>query len=392
MFDLSATFNGRCDAVIWPPETPLRPASVHGDARCDDPGNRVDATSKRYEIDDRSVYYRTRRRFAVSAALVMVLVVFAVIPRDARAGTAQPLAQSLASQPVMYGPGWERIVNPDGTVEMHQLPTFQRYDGVWRPASALNRSNGDWPYLLTETSTSFAVNRLSRTFQQAKVSGATYDFRPETIKETVKIPMAPQSPLVSVQLSTTGLTVGIANGTITLKDSGGTTIWAASGFHAWDSSAGPQMWQNPIISLAFSSGILNVTLNSDMLAHASYPLYVDPTWTLGSTLGWGASIFQDAVVDQGDHTVKIGWLADNFNDNVNEIWTIDAGTAIFTGGVMQLLSGTTVHAGNSWYDQRFAFSVNFMNLGIAGFAFRVPDVGIGINKYQLIVNGTTGYV
>src|SRR3989442_2957911 len=221
MFDLSATFNGRCDAVIWPPETPLRPASVHGDARCDDPGNRVDATSKRYEIDDRSVYYRTRRLFAVSAALVMVLVVFAVIPRDARAGTAQPLAQSLASQSVMYGPGWERIVNPDGTVEMHQLPTFQRYDGVWRPASALNRSNGDWPYLLTETSTSFAVNRLSRTFQQAKVSGATYDFRPETIKETVKIPMAPQSPLVSVQLSTTGLTVGIANGTITLKDSGG---------------------------------------------------------------------------------------------------------------------------------------------------------------------------
>src|SRR2546428_5373869 len=209
--------------------------------------------SDRFPLPSRP--YRTRRLFAVSAALVMVLVVFAVIPRDARAGTAQPLAQSLASQSVMYGPGWERIVNPDGTVEMHQLPTFQRYDGVWRPASALNRSNGDWPYLLTETSTSFAVNRLSRTFQQAKVSGATYDFRPETIKETVKIPMAPPSPLISVPLSTSGFTVGIANGTITLNDSGGRTIWTASGFHAWDSSVDPQMWQDPITSIAFSNGI-----------------------------------------------------------------------------------------------------------------------------------------
>ena len=41
-----------------------------------------------------------------------------------------------------------------------------------------------------------------------------------------------------------------------------------------------------------------MTLNSDMLAHAVYPLFVDPTWTLSSTLGWGASMFQDAVIDQ----------------------------------------------------------------------------------------------
>ena len=73
---------------------------------------------------------RGRRLFAVSAALIMVLVVFAVIPRDVRAGAVQPLDQPLASQSVTYGPGWERIVNPDGTVEMHELPTFQRWDGV----------------------------------------------------------------------------------------------------------------------------------------------------------------------------------------------------------------------------------------------------------------------
>ena len=333
--------------------------------------------------------YRTRRLFAGSAALLMVLVVFAVIPRDVRAGTVQPLPQPLASQSVTYGPGWERIANPDGTVEMHQLPTFQRYDGVWRPVSALNRSNGDWPYLLTETSTSFSAKRFSRLFEQTKVSGATYDFRPETIKETVKIPMAPQSPLISVPLSTTGLTAGIANGTVTLKDSSGTTIWTTSGFHAWDSSPDPQMWPNPIASIAIANGILNVTLNSDMLAHALYPLYVDPTWTLSSTLGWGASTFQDAVVDQGDHMIKIGWLADNFNDNVNEIWTIDAGPVAFTGGVMQLSPGSSVHAGGPWYNQRDAFTVNFVTLGTAGFAFRRVDVN---NRYHLFMDPSTGYV
>ena len=57
---------------------------------------------------------------------------------------------------------------------------------------------------------------------------------------------------------------------------------------------------------------------------------------------------------------------------------------------MQLQAGSSVHAGSTWYDQRFGFTVNFLNLGIAGFAFRVPD--IGNTKYQLIVNGSTGYV
>src|SRR5437879_10540892 len=194
--------------------------------------------------------------------------------------------------------------------------------------------------------------------------------------------MAPQSPLISVPLSTTGLTAGIANGTVTLKDSSGTTIWTTSGFHAWDSSPDPQMWPNPIASIAIANGILNVTLNSDMLAHALYPLYVDPTWTLSSTLGWGASTFQDAVVDQGDHMIKIGWLAANLNDNVNEIWTIDAGAVTFSGGVMNVPAGASVHAGSSWSNQRFAFTVNFVSTASARFTFRRGDAN---HEYELVV-------
>src|SRR3989475_7902730 len=221
---------------------------------------------------------RGRRLFAVSAALIMVLVVFAVIPRDVRAGAVQPLDQPLASQSVTYGPGWERIVNPDGTVEMHELPTFQRWDGVWRPVSSLNRSTGDWPYQLADTQTRFSVTRLGATFVQAKVPGATYEFRPEAAKETIAIPMAPPTSVISVALTTTALNVNIANNTILLSITGSPTMWSAGGFHAWDSSPVPQMWPKAVSSLAFSNGILNVTLNADMLAHARYPVYHDPPW------------------------------------------------------------------------------------------------------------------
>jgi RHS repeat-associated protein len=279
-------------------------------------------------------------------------------------------------------------MNPDGTVEMHLLPTFQRWDGVWQPLSALNRSTGNWPYSLTDGPSSMSVARLGATFNQAKVPGATYEFRPEMIKETIAIPTAPPS-VISVAVGTTGLDVSIANNTVLLGIPGGPGMWAAGGFHAWDSSPIPQTWPNAVSSLAYSNGILNVTLNADMLAHAVYPLYVDPTWTLSSSLGWGAAAFQDAVVDQGDHNIKIGWLADNFNDNANEIWTIDAGAVTFTGGVMNVPAGSSVHAGSSWYNQRFAFTVNFVSLGSAGFAFRRVDVN---NKYQLVVAGSTGSV
>src|SRR5206468_8267613 len=78
---------------------------------------------------------RARRFFAASAALLMLLVAFAGTAREARAEAAHPLV----ALSVTYGPGWERVVNADGRVEMHQLPTFQRWDGVWQSVSSLNR-------------------------------------------------------------------------------------------------------------------------------------------------------------------------------------------------------------------------------------------------------------
>src|SRR5439155_4514308 len=74
---------------------------------------------------------------------------------------------------------------------------------------------------------------------------------------------------------------------------------------------------------------------------------------------------------------------------MNEIWTVDAGAVTFSGGVMNVPAGSSVHAGGSWYNQRFAFTLNFVTLGSAGFAFRRVDVN---NRYQLVVAGGTGFV
>src|SRR5207247_1153841 len=166
-------------------------------------GCRSELTSGSETFRSAPTSYRFRRLFAGSAALLMVLVVFAAIPRDARAGAAQPLAQPLTSQSVTYGQGWERIGNTDGTVEMIYLRTFQRWDDAWRPASSLNRSTGEWPYQSTDTPTSVSITRLGATFVQAKIPGATYEFRAEAIKETIAIPMAPPSPVLPVTFTTT---------------------------------------------------------------------------------------------------------------------------------------------------------------------------------------------
>lgn len=331
------------------------------------------------ESTEGPIGYRFRRLFAGSAALVLVLVTFAVFPLDVRAETAPPFV----SQSETYGPGWKRVANPDGTVEMTYLRTFQRWDGVWRPATSLDRPTGEWPYQLTEGPTTMTVTRLGTTFVQAKVPGATYEFRDEAIKETIEIPTAPPSPDISMAFTTTNLDVTFVDKTITLELPWGERMWTATDLHAWDSSPDPQTWPDAVTSLAHANGVLTLTLNADMLARAVYPLYVDPTWTLSSGVGWGASTFVDAVEDRGDHKIKIGWLADSFGDNTNEQWTIEAGTATFAGGVMQLASGTTVRAGSPWTDHKLRSIVRFTSSGVLSEYFRYQDIN---NHYFLEIS------
>jgi RHS repeat-associated protein len=171
-----------------------------------------------------------------------------------------------------------------------------------------------------------------------------------------------------------------------LTDQTGVEVWRTEPFHAWDSAETPQLWDNPVTSFTYVDGQIVLVLEEKMLATASYPLYLDPTWTLSSSLGWGASTFQDAVEDKGDHNIKIGWFADNFNDNTNEgQWVVESGSVTFATGVMQLGTSTTVKlnlaGSNLWADYRFAYKIRFTQAGGTAQAyFRYADAN---NHYYL---------
>jgi RHS repeat-associated protein len=106
-------------------------------------------------------------------------------------------------------------------------------------------------------------------------------------------------------------------------------------------------------------------------------------WTDDIAVTYATGSYRDATEDQGDHTKKIGWLADNFNDNTNEIWTVLAGSVSFTGGQMQL-GGTTagVEAGSSWYDLTFEFTFTISNVNGFWAYFRANDGG---DEYELTI-------
>lgn len=323
------------------------------------------------------------RNLKLRVATVVVSVLIVLVSFSAAgsrlAAASQPAPVS-GTPGTVYGPGIAITLLQDGQSRIQYLPTFQRWDGVWRPMDALDRLSGEWPYLLEETATEIRATRLGETFNQAKVPGAVYEFLPDRIKETLVISSAPPAGLVRIPF-TSAYGVEVAGDSFVLRDVEGAEAWRSAGFHAWDSAEPPRIWSRAISSIAYSAGNLTLALDGSMLAAATYPLYVDPTWELGSPMGWGTSTFQDAVEDKGDRRVKIGWLADNFDDGTNELWTIISGSLILTDGRAELDGTTEIRAGGPWSDQKFESTVNFASsCGLLSMVFRHQDAS---NEYSL---------
>ena len=320
--------------------------------------------------------------FAMFAASVMVLTAFAGVSEAAGTEGEDSLAMLADSGGEVFGPGVAVESQPDGQARVRYLPTYQRWDGAWRPASVLDRAAGEWPYLVEETRSEIRVTRLGHTFTQAKIPGAVYGFQPLAIKETFVLSESPTSAIVQVPFSAslsmdTGAATDIG---VVLRDASGRAVWRTEAFRAWDSSESPQTWNKPVTTLAYVDGRLRIGLDTAMLAGATYPLYVDPTWKLNATIGWGSSTFQDAVMDWGDHKVKLGWLADNFDDNTNEIWTVTGGSLTLSGGRATLSASALITAEGSWSDLRLGSTVNFARSAVLTQFFRYQD---SQNRYAL---------
>ena len=172
---------------------------------------------------------------AIAVAALVVLVAFTGVSRPAAADNIK-LASPSATETI-YGPGISFAILPNGRVQIQHLPTFQRWDGVGRPMSALNRTTGEWPYLLAESTTSINVTRLGQSFVQAKVPGATYVFEPFAIKETITIDTGlyglplPRHLALDVPVSGT-YSASIENSVIVLRNSEGAVAWVTSPFRA----------------------------------------------------------------------------------------------------------------------------------------------------------------
>src|SRR3989441_1249487 len=218
--------------------------------------------------------------------------------------------------------------------------------------SALNRSLGEWPYLANETTSAVAVSRLGKTFTQGKIPGASYEYLPEGVKETIEIPNVPGDAALSVPLSS-AYVVSADGGSVTLRDPDGTLEWWTDSFRAWDSSIPAVTWQRPVTSMAYASGSLQFQLDATMLSRASYPLYIDPTWKTNATLGWPSVTKANTTEDYGDHALRIGWFADNFNDGTKDsVWLTDAGSWSIASGAAQLGLNTRLRTSTSSWDTK----------------------------------------
>jgi len=205
---------------------------------------------------------------------------------NARAGGgAEVSTSSVDPEATAYGEGSALTSLPDGTTRVRYLPTFRRWDGAWRPSSGLDRAAGEWPYLLEDSSSEFRVTRLGGSFSHGKVPGAVYEFLPDAIKETIVVRLVPADGWIDVPFSTTYY-ARVNGTTVELRDAAGAPVWTTLPFHAWDSSEPPRTWERPVASLALGGGILRLRLDPGMLGGAHFPLFVDPTWTTGSSSGW----------------------------------------------------------------------------------------------------------
>lgn len=324
---------------------------------------------------------RSARAFAVLAAMAMVFMIFTVLVQPARAA---PAPDFVPQGSPTAGPGFVATPTTAGTAVAFQ-DTFERWDGRYLPVASLNLSAGDWPYRVRQDSTSFTLTRLGANLTQARVPGAAYDFRPDEVKETLVLsgPDAAPSDAVSVGLSTSYL-LATYGPTAYLLDQKGDAVWQTAPFTAWDSSPSPQVFANPVLAVLRSPTGLVLQLDPKMIVNAQYPLYLDPTWVVkGSTSnGWTGTL--DSVTnDRGDANLRLGVLADDFNDNVNEIWTVTSGHSFSLSGGQAVLTATEIHASGSWTNLTLGATLDFASCGASNLMFRYTSSS---SEYYLNVN------
>lgn len=331
------------------------------------------------------------RAVSVAVAAVMVLVSFAGIANHVSGSSSDFISQDVGEAGTLYGPGIAVGPSIDGLTSVRYVPTFQRWDGVWRPISVMDRASGEWPYRIEETASDIRITQRGQTFTQAKIPGASYEFMPQGVKETIKLELAPEDSLLSIPFTST-YNAAVQAGSVVLKDTMGIVAWKTGPFHAWDSADPVHTWESAVASIGVSAGYLRLHLDPTMLAAASYPLYVDPTWVSNATLEWPSiAYWYHAVPDFGDHAFKLGWFADDFDDGTKDfVWVTDSGSWSIAGGAAQLDVLTRIRTSMSGHwNESFQANITFTVAGSAKMIFRWVD---SLNYHYLDISDSANLV
>ena len=108
------------------------------------------------------------------------------------------------------------------------------------------------------------------------------------------------------------------------------------------------------------------------------------TWVVkGSTSNVWSGALDGLTSDWGDANLRLGFLADNFDDNTNEIWTETSGRSFSLSGGRAVLTATEVHASGSWTDLTLGATLGFASCGAADLLFRY---GSSSSNYYLAVD------
>ncbi len=137
------------------------------------------------------------------------------------------------------------------------------------------------------------------------------------------------------------------------------------------------------------------TLGKIGVASDGRPLQWEPPavgWSDDLILTYATGSYRNVTEDLGDHTMKIGWLADNFNDNVKDAqWVQEGGSWTLSGGSSQFGTNTRIRTTAGQWDTNFSAKVT-MTAGGSGtnsgrLLFRWNDAS---NYHYLDLNPKSG--
>jgi len=161
----------------------------------------------------------------------------------------------------------------------------------------------------------------------------------------------------------------------TLNETTGNWSGDGSYLYGWNTTA----------SISITDRKMYFTLTNGQVMAVGQTTLIDPSWsTNGSTTpAWQSTSKSNVTEDIGDHNIKVGVFADNFNDNNYNGWGVTVGTWTANNGYINV-------TGVGYPYLYYSFPINSMELLISG-KYMFPSSDFTTTIVLSLYNGTNYY-